>query len=174
MSGVKEKAFFETGGCTSASYGRQMSGNPVRIGDGCATVTGYELPDAMPSRRVRHKPLIEEIGKAEVRKSSKSGYRFDGSRLVPLRGTNFSVIEKDEASPTRVCGEGFAECLHSPICRGLKAPLFKGRSVNWEAWSFRRVRPIPHSALRVPHFLPGSGLSTQPGSPAPHGAANPK
>ena len=34
---------------------------------------------------------------------------------------NFSVKEKDEASPPRECVAGFAECLHSPICRGLKA-----------------------------------------------------
>jgi hypothetical protein len=33
---------------------------------------------------------------------------------------NFSVKEKDEASLSRECVAGFADCLHSPICRGLK------------------------------------------------------
>jgi hypothetical protein len=69
--------------------------------------------------------------------SPKSGYRFECARQVedesgvclpfqcsgsPLPAivfsTNFSVKEKDEASPFRVCATGFAECLHSPICRG--------------------------------------------------------
>jgi hypothetical protein len=39
---------------------------------------------------------------------------------------NFSVKEKDEASPSRACGAGFDECLHSPICRGLKVFLSSG------------------------------------------------
>ena len=30
-----------------------MSGNPVRIGDGCATVTGYRLP----------KPLVDPLNR---------------------------------------------------------------------------------------------------------------
>jgi hypothetical protein len=34
----------------------------------------------------------------------------------PPDSANFSVKEKDEASPSRECGMGFAECLHSPIC----------------------------------------------------------
>ena len=40
--------------------------------------------------------------------------------MVPQNGTNFSVKEKDEASPSRECAMGFAECLHSLICRSLK------------------------------------------------------
>jgi len=43
-----EEVFFETGGLWFAMKRRQMSGNPVRVGDGYATVTGYELPDATP------------------------------------------------------------------------------------------------------------------------------
>ena len=40
-----------------------MSGNPVRIGDGCATVKGYKLP----------KPLVSsETGKAGVRFQARS------------------------------------------------------------------------------------------------------
>ena len=34
-----------------------MSGNPVKIGDGCATVTGYKLP----------MPLVFQAGKAGAR-----------------------------------------------------------------------------------------------------------
>jgi len=30
----------------SARIGSPMSGNPVKIGDGCATVTDYEFPEA--------------------------------------------------------------------------------------------------------------------------------
>src|SRR5690242_14449208 len=43
----------------SILYHIQASGNPVRIGDGCATVTGYELP----------KPLVHQVreGGSEVR-----------------------------------------------------------------------------------------------------------
>lgn len=70
-----------------------MSGNPVRIGDGCATVTGYKLPQ----------PLLangrEWEGGSEIR-SPKSGYRFSCARRGrPL--ANFSVKEKDETSPAR-------------------------------------------------------------------------
>jgi hypothetical protein len=39
-----------------------MSGNPVKIGDGCATVTGYKLPS----------PLIRRIGKAGARLEARS------------------------------------------------------------------------------------------------------
>jgi hypothetical protein len=39
-------------------------------------------------------------------------------------GANFSVKEKDEASPSRECVAGFAECLHSPICRGLRVSCY--------------------------------------------------
>ena len=66
------------------------------IGDGCATVTGYKLP----------KPLIESDreGGSEIR-SPKSGYRFGCARRDPRKilsgfpAVNFSVKEKDEASP---------------------------------------------------------------------------
>jgi hypothetical protein len=74
-----------------------MSGNPVKIGDGCATVTGYKLP----------LPLIHGIGKAgarfkpEVRipiELCSSGCRQHRSVTV-APAANFSVKEKDEASP---------------------------------------------------------------------------
>jgi hypothetical protein len=41
-----------------------------------------------------------------------------------VRAADFSVKEKDEASPVRECVPGFDECLHSPFCRGLKAFCF--------------------------------------------------
>src|SRR5437773_8473404 len=41
-----QKSFFENGGQLPASSCSQMPGNPVRIGDGCATVTDYEFPKA--------------------------------------------------------------------------------------------------------------------------------
>ena len=43
--------------------------------------------------------------------------------------TDFSVKEKDEASPFRGCEAGFAECLHSPFCRSLK--LFYFQTPRW-------------------------------------------
>ena len=61
---------FENGGRRSAFEYSQMSGNPVRIRDGCATVAGYELPQATD----------REIGKAGVRLGPESGYRFDCAR----------------------------------------------------------------------------------------------
>ena len=107
----------------------------MRIGDGCATVTGYKLPT----------PLISpEIGKAGARFQARS-QDIGSAVLVPahwkerqiepvlLRGANFSVKEKDEASPPRGCGAGFAECLHSPICRGLGAFSFQA-----PRWSLNR------------------------------------
>src|ERR1041385_2676175 len=112
----------------------QASGNPVRIGDGCATVTGYKLPE----------PLVHQTGKAGARvPGPKSGYRFGCARRGlqckrPAEGevraadlccTNFSVKEKDEASPCREWRKGFAECLHSLICRGLKAFYFQ--TLHW-------------------------------------------
>ena len=89
------------------------SGNPVRIGDGCATVTGYKLPEPLVS---------QETGKAGARFQARSqDIGLAVLVMVPRCGTDFSVKEKDEASPSRGCAAGFAECLHSPICRGLEA-----------------------------------------------------
>jgi hypothetical protein len=44
-------------------------------------------------------------------------------------GADFSVKEKDEASPARECALGFDECLHSPFCRGLEAFAFQ--ALRW-------------------------------------------
>src|SRR5260370_30511036 len=98
----------------------EASGNPVKIGDGCATVTGYELP----------RPLAHQAGKAGVRFQARSqdiGLAC-ARHSCPCKpgicrlctGANFSVKEKDEASLPRGCAAGFVGCLHSPICRGLK------------------------------------------------------
>ena len=93
----------------------------MRIGDGCATVTGYKLP----------KPLVSsETGKAGVRFQARSqdidlavlvaALIARQARCLPCARANFSVKEKDEASLSRACAVGFADCLHSPFCRGLK------------------------------------------------------
>lgn len=56
-----------------------MSGNPVKIGDGCATVTGYELP----------KPLIASIGKA--------GARFKPEVRIPIGSrSSGNLVESGE------------------------------------------------------------------------------
>jgi hypothetical protein len=97
----------------------------VRIGDGCATVTGYKLPQPLVS---------QEAGKAGARFQARS--QDIGLAVlvrVPSPGTNFSVKEKDEASRALECAPGFVECLHSPICRGLKFFCFQARR-----WSLNR------------------------------------
>jgi len=66
---TKKDVFFEIANLVFALYRNQMSGNPVKIGDGCATVTGYKLPS----------PLAF-AGKAGARSSPKSGYRFACAR----------------------------------------------------------------------------------------------
>ena len=48
--GVFGDWFFENDGYKSIMNCNQMSGNPVRIGDGCATVTGYEFPQPLVSK----------------------------------------------------------------------------------------------------------------------------
>jgi hypothetical protein len=122
--------FFEMPhGCSSSVKDcGQMSGNPVRIGDGCATVTGYELPRTLQG--VRRMPLgyAKPVGTWEG--GSEVGARSQDIGLVVLvrsapseggRLNNFSDKEKDEASPPEPISDGFDECLHSPICRSLKA-----------------------------------------------------
>lgn len=74
-----------------------MSENPVKFGDGYATVTGYELPQA-----TGHAPGRREQGlKLEVRIPvclCSSRPRFSE--------VNFSVKEKDEASPRELFSRG--------------------------------------------------------------------
>jgi len=59
----RKALFFDSGGTFSTFSHSRASGNPVRIGDGCATVTGYKLPAA----ESRQEPLVIGIGKAGVR-----------------------------------------------------------------------------------------------------------
>ena len=77
------------------------------IGDGCATVTGYKLPQ----------PLVSvEAGKAGARFHARSqdiglavlvaAFIAEQVGCLFYVGANFSVKEKDEASPPRVCGGG--------------------------------------------------------------------
>src|SRR5678810_1288178 len=99
-----------------------MSGNPVRIGDGCATVTGYKLPE----------PLVHH---------SEPGRREQG--YAPSQDTGLIALvwwdlfptaspSKRRMRPARcACAQmGFAECLHSPFCRGLKVFLFVAAEVT--------------------------------------------
>ena len=71
-----------------------MTGNPG-IGDGCATVTGYKLP----------KPLIESDREGGARFEARSQDTIPVLRRDPRKilsgfpAINFSVKEKDEASP---------------------------------------------------------------------------
>jgi hypothetical protein len=65
------------------------AGNPVKFGDGCATVTGDKLP----------RPLAKCWEGGSAVRSPESGYRPDMLVQVSPDETNFSVREKDEASP---------------------------------------------------------------------------
>ena len=99
----------------------------MRIGDGCATVTGYKLPQPLVSRRTgkagaRFQARSQDIGLAVLVMAFIAGE----ARRLSCVEANFSVKEKDEASPSRECGAGFAGCLHSPICRGLEVFLSSG------------------------------------------------
>ncbi len=106
----------------------------MRIGDGCATVTGYKLPEPLVSQKTgkagaRHQARSQDIGLAVLVTALAAG---QATRLFRW-GADFSVKEKDEASPTRGCARGFDECLHSPICRGLEAFRFPA-----PPWSLNR------------------------------------
>jgi hypothetical protein len=69
----------------------------VKIGDGCATVTGYRLPMPLASRSGRRERGFQPEVRIPVWLCS--------SRFRPC-GINFSVKEKDEASLFRECGTG--------------------------------------------------------------------
>jgi hypothetical protein len=108
-----------------ALYRNQMSGNPVKIGDGYATVTGYKLPQPLVAIRP---------GRRERGSSPKSGYRFECARpgvvaAVCDRRDHVQLLrqEKDEASLFRVCGQdsliAFILCF-----AGMKVFLFSSSS----------------------------------------------
>src|SRR5512140_3096529 len=91
-----------------------MSGNPVKLGDGYATVTGYKLPQPL---------VIDREGGSEVRPevripiSPRSSGRLHG---------HFSVKEKDEASPIRSCGPGFVRMPSFSVLPWDEGVLFLG------------------------------------------------
>jgi hypothetical protein len=92
--GSKSELFFEMANRVFALYRNQMSGNPVKIGDGCATVTGYKLPQPLepPNRE----------GGSEVMPQVRISVWLCSSRS---RGWDQLLRqEKDEASQRRVCG----------------------------------------------------------------------
>lgn len=68
----------------------RRSGNPVRIGDGCATVSGDKLP----------RPLESDSGKAGARFETPSQDIASVVLVRPAQAGHFSVTEKDEASPS--------------------------------------------------------------------------
>ena len=107
-----------------------MSGNPVRIGDGCATVTGYKLPKPLaaiqPGRRERGHARSQDTDLIALVRLDESKVQSLMSKVETTLGVGPWTLdlsgqllrqEKDEASPFRVCGMEIAECLHSPICR---------------------------------------------------------
>ena len=104
----------------------QASGNPVRIGDGCATVTGYKLPQPLVSLETgkagaRFQARSQDIGLAVLVMAVRAGQAW-----TPVRPQRPTSPSKRRMRPARRASArpGFAECLHSPICRGLKAFCF--------------------------------------------------
>jgi len=83
--------FFERDGLVFISHLQPDAGNPVRIGDGSATVTDYKLPKATAQFH------SGTGGKAGVRRSPKSGYRSGCARRSRFTG-QLLRREKDEAS----------------------------------------------------------------------------
>jgi hypothetical protein len=106
VRGSKRIAFFET--LTRPGI-REPRENRGRL----RHCNGLQTPTATGSDSTR-------IGKAGARLSPKSGYRSGCARRGPGVRGQLLRQEKDEASRFRECGIGFAECLHSPFCRGLK------------------------------------------------------
>jgi len=88
-------------------------GNPVRIGDGSATVSGYKPPMHRSGDAKSHWTKVREGG-GEVG-SPKSGYRVGSARQFRPCGT-LRRQAKDEASPAGpVCPIGIPECLDAFI-----------------------------------------------------------
>jgi hypothetical protein len=81
----KTNSFFETDGLRVHHHHSQASGNPVRIGDGCATVTDYKLPLATVLLQ------MSSGGKAGARLRPKSGYRSGCARHGSRNRANFSA-----------------------------------------------------------------------------------
>jgi hypothetical protein len=92
--GRRNELFFETDGLGPFTVRSQMSGNPVKIRDGCATVTATNSQSHCPASCVHER-------------RREGGMRFEAGVRIPVwlcssgsgryRG-HFSVKEKDEAS----------------------------------------------------------------------------
>jgi len=90
-----------------------MTGNPVRIRGGCATVTGYKLP--MPLRKREGGSEVKPEARIPIQPCSSGGGRSQKTevRVVALLTSDFallssfSVKEKDEASPADLFSSGF-------------------------------------------------------------------
>src|SRR5438067_2882728 len=95
----------------------------LRHCNGLQTPTATGPASGTGKAGVRFQARSQDTGLAVlVVVAMQSGRRFKSERQGCI-APNFSVKEKDEASPCRECGMGFAECLHSLICRGLKVFL---------------------------------------------------
>jgi len=86
-----------------------MPGNPVRIGDGCATVSGHKLPRATEASKLRE-------GGSEVKPASQD----TGPAVLVLVGcrarhASFSDKEKDEASRRNRFSPETFQALHAPF-----------------------------------------------------------
>ena len=88
----------------------RMPGNPVKFRDGCATVTGYKSSHAtnallsgsvLGRRRQGMKPESQDTGLPGARR------KLSQHVFIPvLKRLNFSVKEKDEASPSACAARG--------------------------------------------------------------------
>ncbi len=56
-----KRSFFESDGHGSIKITAGRRGNPVRIGDGCATVTDYKLPQPLAQRREGGSEVMPEV-----------------------------------------------------------------------------------------------------------------
>ena len=77
-----------------------MSGNPVKIGDGYATVTGYKLPGHWFAR--------DREGGSEVKPEVRISVWLCSSRFRAVydRGTNFSVKRRMRPARPACAGRG--------------------------------------------------------------------
>ncbi len=97
-----------------------MSGNPVEIGDGCATVTDDKLP----------RPLAAGPGRRERGSSPKSGYRSECARQGPADAV-LRCSAKSRMRPGRRSVAGGAWMPSFSTRRGLQAFVFALPTPHW-------------------------------------------